>query len=130
MKLFFETEAQASCFLLAVPIGFLLTFFLDSEWIHGWMRIVFDLLLMYCAACALLMLSVFSREEQIRIYHWLGLLLGSVLYLCGIGRIRTHLRMRFRSLRAKMISPGRKKTLLRRTNTETNRRGDVPCAEP
>ena len=130
MKLFFETASQASCFLIAVPLGFLFTLCLDTRWHHGWIRLLLDLLLLGSLGCVLVMLSAICREERVRLYHWLGLLTGAVLYLGGIGRIRKLLNRRMYSLQSKMHLSGRKKDFACRTNTEILGKGDEPCAVP
>lgn len=87
MKLFFETALQARVFLAAVPIGILLGLCLDLGEICGKARIVIDIVAMLLAAAALVLLSILSLENGLQIYHLLAVIVGILLYLCGIGRL-------------------------------------------
>lgn len=130
MKIFFETGSQACCFLIAVPVGFVLAICLDTDCSQGWLRFVLDLLILIVAACALIMLTMVCREEQVRLYHWLGLFTGSVLYMCGARKIRCCVKRQYQLLHSKIMISCRKKTFECRNIANTEERGDVPCAEP
>ena len=87
MKLFFETENQALVFLLTVPIGMLLFFFLDGREEQGVWRFVMDLLSFCICGASLFMLFWGFGQEILRIYHLLGLVTGGMLYMKGMSRI-------------------------------------------
>ena len=84
MRLFFETGAQSASFLAAVPIGFALAFCLD--WLKGKqvLRLVLDVCFFLLAGLSLLVLTIFLSEEKLRLYHLLGMIVGSLLYVRGI----------------------------------------------
>ena len=99
MKLFFETSGQSVCFLLMIPVGFLLALLLDADVIAGRLRSAADIALLLLAGAACLWLIVLTGERGLRVYHVLGLLSGAVLYLCGIGRVIRILKLKIRSAR-------------------------------
>lgn len=88
MKLFFETESQPFFFLLTLPLGFFLCFFLDLENIPFIIRLVLDLIVLVCCGICLVLFVLLSRDQALRLYHLLGLVCGALLYLGGIGKIR------------------------------------------
>lgn len=92
MNLFFETADQGVCFLCAIPLGVLLSFFLDGRQHYGAVRALMDAAAMLCAGIALLALTAFLQEEKLRMYHVLGLLVGCILYVTGVGKLRSYLR--------------------------------------
>lgn len=87
MKLFFETAHQADCFLLMIPLGFMLALCLDADAAAGPIRLILDCLLILAAGAAVLSAIAFWRESGLRLYHLLGLLIGAVLYVHGLGRL-------------------------------------------
>lgn len=84
MKLFFETAAQASVFLLTVPLGLLLAFLVDLSGRSGALRPLWDVLIMLAGFAAAGAAIVIFGDSGLRIYHLLALLTGMLLYLLGI----------------------------------------------
>jgi len=105
MKLFFETAKQASVFLAALPIGFLLGFLLDIGLIFGKARPAADIVALLVAGAGLVILSLLSMENGLQLYHLLAVVMGALLYTCGLGRL---LHFSGRWLRKRFFS-GRKK---------------------
>lgn len=100
MKLFFETALQMKFFLLMIPLGFIVCFLLDNGMTSVAFRFVLDLLVMIlCGFCIVLYMLVLD-ETSIRFYHMLGLICGSILYMCGAARFRRGLAKRFRRWKA------------------------------
>ena len=88
MKFFFETEIQSTVFLLTVAGGFLLCMLLDVNLKSVLVQAVLDLLLLTGTGAGIVLFMMFSQDPSLRIYHLLGLMCGSILYICGIGRGR------------------------------------------
>lgn len=96
MNLFFETAGQSICFLAAVPVGLALAFLLDGCRSEGVIRAILDVVSLISAGIALLTLTVFLQDEKLRLYHVLGMLVGCILYMGGVGRMRYAIRKRTR----------------------------------
>ena len=88
MKLFFETALQRNIFLLTVPVGFTIGFLLDVQVKSILIQTMIDLCVLICAGFVLVLLVLFSTDSTLRIYHFLGLLNGAILYACGVGKCR------------------------------------------
>lgn len=86
MKLFFETITQSRIFLLSVLLGFILCFLLDVRIRISGIRFVLDLLTLFCSGVCLVMGLLLSGEHRVRLYHILGILCGSLLYLEGFSK--------------------------------------------
>ncbi|MBE5815428.1 MAG: hypothetical protein E7320_09540 [Clostridiales bacterium] len=84
MKLFFEAAAQAQMFLIMLPVGMLLAVFADLSALGGRFRPVWDVLTVLLAASAYGAGVILLREDGARLYHFLALLVGAMLYLLGI----------------------------------------------
>lgn len=87
MRLFFETAGQAQAFLSAVPLGLLLAACLDASALTGPLRPLTDAVLVLGGGLALMATMLLARDETLRMYHLLALLIGAVLYNQGIGRL-------------------------------------------
>ncbi len=87
MNLFFETSGQARIFLATVPVGFLLAICFDAVARAGCMRPVLDVLCLLGCGVAVIGLMLVFRDEGLRLYHALALLVGAGLYLFGVGRL-------------------------------------------
>ncbi|MEA5014454.1 MAG: spore cortex biosynthesis protein YabQ [Candidatus Limiplasma sp.] len=99
MTTFFETEFQGLGFLFLCAVGFGLAVVFDgiSALFKGSLRPVGDILLFLCCGVALLLALFFLRAGELRLYHWLALLTGALLYLCGIRRLVSLLALRVRN---------------------------------
>ncbi len=88
MTLFFEAEQQGAVFLLLCAMGFALALALDiiQRMSRGRMKPLGDILLFLGTGLLMLWALFFSREGQVRAYHWLALLCGCILYACGVRR--------------------------------------------
>ena len=86
MKLFFETCNQSQYFLFMLPVGFILAFLLQSGTRHGWFRLFQDLAVLLFAGFAAVFTLLSGRDETLRLYHFLGLAAGGILYLSGADR--------------------------------------------
>lgn len=84
MKLFFETAAQASVFLLTIPLGLLLALLIDLSGRTGTLRPLWDVLTMLAGFAAAGAGIVLLGDSGLRIYHILAMLTGMLLYLLGI----------------------------------------------
>lgn len=89
MTLFFEPEFQGISFLFLCAVGFVLALLFDliSVLVSPRMRPLGDVLLFLLFGFAVLVAFVFLRVGQLRLFYWLALLVGAVLYLCGIRRL-------------------------------------------
>ncbi len=92
MKLFFETSGQASAFLLTVPLGFLLAFFLDTHHSFSMFRMWADLSVILLTGILILILLLYSNSAFFRLYHMLGILIGTILYTEGLHQLRKRYR--------------------------------------
>lgn len=88
MKLFFETALQRNVFLLTVPVGFAICFLLDGQVKSILIQTIIDLCVLVGAGFVLVLLVLFSADSTLRIYHFLGLFCGAILYACGVGKCR------------------------------------------
>ena len=101
MKLFFETAAQASVFLLTVPLGLLLAFLVDLSGRTGTLRPLWDVLTMLAGFAAAGAAIVLLGDSGLRIYHILAMLTGMLLYLLGIRAFAGRLCKRVKAALAK-----------------------------
>ena len=85
MKLFFETSTQACCFAAMIPFGYFLSLGLSVRIRHSVVRFAADLLLLIVSAAVVVFFLLFTGEPSLRLYHILGILTCSVLYMAGIG---------------------------------------------
>lgn len=101
MKLFFESGIQMRLFLVTLPLGFLVSFLLDSRTNPSTvLRLIADLLILFlCGTCLVLFLLLFD-DTAIRGYHLLGVLSGSILYMSGVGKCRRTIDDWFRKRKA------------------------------
>ena len=97
MKLFFETAGQAHCFLMMTPVGFALALLLDVNAVSGFLRPLADLAAFVLAGAAWLMVVTAVGESGLRLYQFLGLAAGAVLYLSGIGRLIRRIKKKHRA---------------------------------
>lgn len=123
MRLFFETASQSTTFLMFAALGFVLSLCLDTGESAWLVRFVLDLVVLAVAAVLLIFLTIRTREESIRLYHWLGLFAGSILYLGGWYRLLRWIKEQIRSCRRKIQSAGRNILFQRRTYTKTFGKG-------
>ncbi len=84
MKLFFETSAQASLFLLMLPIGFMLALLIDLAGKTGTAKPILDVLAMLLGFASIGICIILFRDGGLRLYHLLSMLTGMLLYLLGI----------------------------------------------
>ncbi len=96
MNLFFQTHLQAQLFLVSLPIGFLLTLCLDLLSRTSFLRILLDVVCIVVFAFLFLGYTLILRDSTLRIYHFLAILCGGILYWCGIGQL---LRLLWRKVR-------------------------------
>lgn len=94
MNLFFESSGQAVCFLCMTPVGMFIAFCLDTDVIAGKLRVFADLFLLLAAGVAVLFMLVLCKENDLRLYHFLGFATGAVLYVGGFGKIIRTLKRR------------------------------------
>lgn len=89
MTLFFEPEFQGISFLFLCAVGFVLALLFDlvSVFVSPRMKPLGDVLLFLLFGFAVLMAFVFLRVGQLRLFYWVALLAGAVLYLCGIRKL-------------------------------------------
>ena len=87
MKLFFETTRQAGCFLCMVPIGFVMSLCTDISIKAGKIQPVLDVLITLLTGISVLGGVVLLGENQLRLYHMLGMTTGAILYTQGIGKM-------------------------------------------
>lgn len=91
MTLFFETAHQVWSFLGAVPAGFLVALCLDAGRNEGIIRMALDLLLLSVLGLGTVVMISLFRDQSLRLYHLLGMLLGAILYLQGLCRLKSYL---------------------------------------
>lgn len=84
MKLFFETAAQASLFLSMLPIGFCIAVCIDLAGCSGRMKHLWDVLVMLLCFGLIAFSVVLLRDNGLRLYHFLSVLAGALLYLLGV----------------------------------------------
>lgn len=89
MTLFFEPEFQGISFLFLCAVGFVLALLFDliSVLVPPRMRPLGDVLLFLLFGFAVLLAFVFLRVGQLRLFYWVALLAGAVLYLCGVRKL-------------------------------------------
>ncbi len=89
MALYFETETQGVSFLFLCGVGFVLALFFDgvSLLIRGRMKPLGDVLLLLLCGLLALVALVFLRANALRLFHWIAMLVGAILYLCGVRRL-------------------------------------------
>lgn len=98
MNLFFETASQARSFLTAVPVGFCAVMCLDCGRGEGVLRAAIDLLLMLLTGLGMMLMVFALQEDGLRLYHALGGIVGALLYLRGVGRVKRAAKALMRSL--------------------------------
>lgn len=100
MTPFFETELQGIGFLFLCALGFGLSIFFDgvSRIFKGRFKPVGDILLLLTCGIAMLVTLLFLRPGELRPYHWLAMLTGAILYLCGIRRLIVFVIIRIKEL--------------------------------
>ncbi len=98
MTLYFETEGQGAAFLLLCAMGFLLAAAFDARRLvlGRHLKPLGDVAAFLLAATAFVFALFVLREDEIRLYHWLALVTGAVLYLCGLRRAARRLLLRAR----------------------------------
>lgn len=86
MALYFETEMQGIGFLLLCAVGFLVTLLFDcvGTLFPQKLKPLSDILLLLIGGVVFLLALVFLRANALRVFHWIALLTGSILYLCGV----------------------------------------------
>ena len=100
MKLFFETALQRNVFLLTVPVGFAIGFLLDAQVKSILVQTIIDLCVLIGAGFVLVLLALFSTESTLRLYHFLGLFSGAVLYASGVGKCRKKVKTWYKQRKA------------------------------
>ncbi len=103
MKLFFETSQQIAVFLIMAPIGFVIGICIDLASMGGRCKPVWDVLVMLLAI-GCMGISIVILGQELRIYHFLSLLTGALLYMCGV---RTAFQWALRRAKKKACTPGR-----------------------
>ena len=88
MALFFETETQSVTFLAFCAVGFAVALLFDLEQclLTDYLKPMGDVLLFLLCAVLFLIALFALKADSIRLYHWLALALGAILYLCGVRR--------------------------------------------
>lgn len=88
MALYFETELQGASFLFLCGVGLILAMLFDliSVFVAERLKPLGDVLLFLLCGFVLLLALVFLRANELRLFHWVALLTGAILYLCGIRR--------------------------------------------
>ena len=88
MSLFFETETQSVTFLAFCAVGFAIALLFDVEQclLTEYLKPMGDVLLFLLCAVLFLIALFALKADSIRLYHWLALALGAILYLCGLRR--------------------------------------------
>lgn len=89
MKLFFETSAQAQLFLLMLPVGMTIALLADIAGKAGRLCPVWDVLTMLLCFGAVGAGVVLFRDESLRVYHFLAVTMGALLYLTGVRKVFT-----------------------------------------
>ena len=104
----FETELQGIGFLFLCAVGFGLAVLFDgaSCLFRGSLKPVGDILLLLCCGLTMLLALFFLRPGELRLYHWLAMLTGAVLYLCGVRRLGAFVILRFKKLLNKRKKKG------------------------
>lgn len=89
MALYFETELQGISFLFLCGVGFIFALVFDgiSALIPSSLKMLSDILLFLTSGVAFLFALFLLREGALRYFHWLALLVGAILYTCGIRRL-------------------------------------------
>lgn len=103
MKLFFETAAQGSLFLMMLPLGILLAVCIDVASCARRSRPLWDVLVVLLCGGLMAAAVVLLGDEKLRMYHLLGILCGALLYLFGA---RSLWRTIIRSLQKKKQEKG------------------------
>lgn len=94
MKLFFETSAQGSIFLMMLPVGMLLAICVDLCGLSGTFRPLWDLCAVLVCFAAIGFGIVLLDDTSLRMYHVLAVLTGYLLYALGVRRLLQTLRHR------------------------------------
>lgn len=99
MKLFFETSCQAQVFLWLCALGFLCALGCDAlrKALRAYASPLCDVLAALLYGAALVSALVLFRGEGLRLYHALSLLVGTLLYRCGLQRLSDWLLSRGRA---------------------------------
>ena len=87
MTLFFETSTQADFFLQTVLLGLVLACCLDLLNIKSYFSVVVDIVVLGLLSGCLILIMIIFQQESLRIYHVLGCMVGSIVYLQGIGKV-------------------------------------------
>lgn len=105
MKLFFETASQAQLFLIMLPIGMFLALVADLASGAGVLRPLWDVFAMLLSFGAIGTGIVMFRDSGLRMYHFLAVIVGMLLYILGIraalSRIKTEIFGKVRKERRK-----------------------------
>ena len=88
MTLFFETSRQGAEFLLLCVVGFAVALLFDGErCLRGSrFRPLADVVTMLLSGALLLLALLAFRSAAVRAYHWLAMVSGALIYLCGVRR--------------------------------------------
>jgi len=86
MKLFFETSAQGSIFLMMLPVGMLLAVCVDLCGLSGTFRPLWDLCGVLVCFAAIGFCIVLLDDSSLRLYHVLAVATGYLLYALGARR--------------------------------------------
>jgi len=86
MKLFFETAQQAERFLCLIPFGVLLAVILDLNSAQKTVGRLMDAVLFIFLGLFMNLFAMMFRENSMRGYYILGILVGVILYIGGVGR--------------------------------------------
>ena len=89
MSLFFETEQQSVVFLTFCLLGFAAALLLDGlrRWLRDSLKPLCDVLVFLLLGALFVLALLATRSDAIRLYQWLALTLGAILYLCGARRL-------------------------------------------
>jgi hypothetical protein len=93
MALYFETELQGLSFLLLCGVGFFVAMFFEaiSALVPVHMKVLSDILLFLLGGLAFIGALFLMREEELRMFHWLALVTGALLYMLGVRRLALYL---------------------------------------
>lgn len=129
MKLFFETAGQGAIFLLMVPIGMLLAFNIDISACAKRTKPLWDVFSMVVCFGTVAISIVLLNDTQLRMYHFLGVLAGSILYNLGIRRVLECFHRHTKTVKVKKMKLRQGKTSHRSndTNTELIWKDDCRC---
>lgn len=87
MKLFFETAAQGTIFLMMIPVGMVLAVCVDICGMAGVFRLLWDLVAVLLCFAAVGFCVVLLNDTSLRLYHLLAVVTGYLLYALGVRRL-------------------------------------------